>query len=117
MDIYISNLPDKPNIAANSLARAGEDAGVREKVSLPALPRGGISAPVEKLLCLLDRLIEVLLSAGVLRALRVIVSVACFFTIIGIAGGIERGLLDWRVGALATLAAAAIEALCIKKCK
>ncbi len=115
MDIYINNLPEKSDIP-KSLARARDAPGAHGDL-LPVLPRGGIAAFVDKLLGLLDRLIDALMSTGALRAIRVTVSVACFFFVLGIIGGIERGALDWRVGALATLAAAAVEVLCIRKCR
>ncbi|MGI6166915.1 MAG: hypothetical protein ACOYIA_02095 [Eubacteriales bacterium] len=118
MDIYINNLnnlPEKTNKSAKSLTRT-EGTETREGISLP-VPRGGVSAVLERLLYLLDRLIDLLSSSGVLRTIRVIVSVACFFAVLGIIGGIERGALDWRVGVAATLVTAALEALCLRKCR
>ena len=117
MDMYINDLPEKPNVSVRNLAPTREVPGARGETTLPALNRGGISVLVDKLLCLLDRIIAALTSTGTLRAIRVIVSLVCFFAVVGVIGGIERGALDWRVGALATLAAAAVEVLYIRKCR
>ncbi|HOA84904.1 MAG: hypothetical protein GX057_07335 [Clostridiales bacterium] len=116
MDIYINDLPEKTNMTAKSLPRTTEDTEACGGITLP-VPRGGVAAVVERLLSLLDRLIDALSSSGVLRAVRVIVSVVCFFAVLGIIGGIEHGALDWKVGVAATLATATLEALCLRKCR
>lgn len=72
---------------------------------------------IERLLCLIDALLGVLSSAKVLRVIRTSVSVICIFAVIGLVGGIERGLLGWGAGVLWALVIAAVEAVCIGKCR
>ena len=50
MDMYINDLPEKPNVSVRNLAPTREVPSPRE-TTLPALNRGGISVLVDKLLC------------------------------------------------------------------
>ncbi len=79
--------------------------------------RGRIEAFIEKLLSLLDTIIDTLTSSRALAIIRVSVSVVCFIAVVGVIGGLEKGTLNWGTGIAATLAAILIETVCIRKCK
>lgn len=72
---------------------------------------------VERLLCMIDALLDLLTSRKVLNALRAAVTTVCFFTLLGVIGGIERGLIGWGWGFAAAIVIAVIEGVCIKRCK
>ena len=79
--------------------------------------RGALSSLIERLLCMIDALLAFITSAKVLNVVRVAVTVVCFFTLLGVIGGIERGLISWGWGVAAAIVIAVIEGVCIKKCK
>lgn len=82
-----------------------------------AARRGALSSLVERLLCMIDALLAFITSAKVLNVVRVAVTVVCFFTLLGVIGGIERGLIGWGWGIVIAVVIAVIEGICIKKCK
>jgi hypothetical protein len=77
----------------------------------------GIEACIERILSLLDIIIDALSSSRVLTVIRTSVSVVCLLTVIGIIGGIESGAVNWGTGIIVSLIAAVIEAVCIRKCR
>ncbi len=79
--------------------------------------RNSFEAFIEKLLSLLDGIINALTSSRALAIIRVSVSTACFIAVVGVIGGLEKGTLSWGTGIAATLATILIETVCIRKCK
>ena len=88
-------------------------------VSVPesAPRRGVLSSLIERLLCMIDALLAIITSNKVLNVVRVAVTTVCFFTLLGVIGGIERGLIGWGWGIVIAVVIAVIESICIKKCK
>ena len=88
-------------------------------ISVPesAPRRGALSSLIERLLCMIDALLAIITSNKVLNVVRVAVTTVCFFTLLGVIGGIERGLISWGWGIVITVVIAVIEGICIKKCK
>ena len=79
--------------------------------------RGALTSIIERLLCMIDALLAIITSNKVLNVVRVAVTVVCFFTLLGVIGGIERGLIGWGWGIVIAVVIAVIEGVCIKKCK
>ncbi len=79
--------------------------------------RRSLAQIIDRLLTFIDALLDSFSSSRTLRVVRVSVSVLCIFSVFGIIGGIEAGLIGWGVGAVITLLIAALEALCIAKCR
>ena len=79
--------------------------------------RGALSSLIERLLCMIDALLAIITSNKVLNVVRVAVTTVCFFTLLGVIGGIERGLISWGWGIVIAVVIAVIEGICIKKCK
>ena len=88
-------------------------------ISVPesAPRRGALSSLIERLLCMIDALLAIITSNKVLNVIRVAVTTVCFFTLLGVIGGIERGLISWGWGIVIAVVIAVIEGICIKKCK
>ncbi len=89
--------------------------------TLPAVAsrrrRSSLSALIERLLCMIDALLDILTSAKARRAALVASTTVCFFVMLGIIGGIEHGLIGWGWGFAITTILAVIEGVCIKRCK
>ena len=86
-------------------------------VSAPesATRRGALTSIIERLLCMIDALLAIITSNKVLNVVRVAVTTVCFFTLLGVIGGIERGLISWGWGIVIAIIIAIIEGICIKK--
>ena len=69
----------------------------------------------DRLLTIIDVIIDVLSSARVACVTRVAVTTLCFFAVIGVIGGIEAGSIGWFGGFTWTIVIAAIEFSCLKK--
>ena len=89
--------------------------------TLPAVAsrrrRSSLSALIERLLCMIDALLDVLSSAKARRLALAASTTVCFFVTLGVIGGIERGLIGWGWGIVIAVVIAVIEGICIKKCK
>jgi len=79
--------------------------------------RSSLSALIERLLCMIDALLDVLSSAKARRLALAASTTVCFFVTLGVIGGIERGLISWGWGFTAAIILAVIEGVCIKRCK
>ena len=71
----------------------------------------------DRLLTLIDLIIDALSSARVARAVKIGVTSACFFAVIGVIGGIESGAIGWVGGFIWACVIAAVEFSCLKKLK
>ena len=89
--------------------------------TLPAVAsrrrRSSLSALIERLLCMIDALLDILSSAKARRLALAASTTVCFFVTLGVIGGIERGLIGWGWGFTAAIILAVIEGVCIKRCK
>lgn len=89
--------------------------------TLPAVAsrrrRSSLSALIERLLCMIDALLDILTSAKARRVALVASTTVCFFVTLGVIGGIERGLIGWGWGFAIAIVLAVIEGVCIKRCK
>lgn len=84
---------------------------------VPASRRRSLAALIERLLCMIDSLLALLTSAKARNVALVASTTVCFFVLLGVIGGIERGLITWGWGVAAAIVIAVIEGVCIKKCK
>lgn len=111
------NIIPASRIAAQPVERTAS-AGTRVSPlsGAPAI-HSRIEALIERILCLLDMIIDALSSSKALTVVRTSVSVVCLLTIIGIIGGIESGAVSWSTGIIVSLIAAVIETVCIRKCR
>ena len=76
---------------------------------------GGLICIVGQIL--IDSLLALLTSAKARNVALVASTTVCFFVLLGVIGGIERGLITWGWGVAAAIVIAVIEGVCIKKCK
>lgn len=89
------------------------------------LPRAGMrrsrrarrTSIIDRLLSMIDALLDVLSTSRALRVVRTVATTVCFLAILGVIGGIEREVIGWGAGVVIALIIAAIESLCLYKCR
>ena len=76
-----------------------------------------VAEVADRLLTLIDVIVDAVSSARVARAVRVGVTTVCFFAVVGVIGGIESGAIGWVGGFVWAAVIAAVEFSCLKKLK
>ncbi len=125
MDAYFGGISNKknnyrgrvPSASGGSISPALKNVSRGTAILRASAIRAGIEAFIEKLLCILDVIIDVISSSKAIAVVRASVSVVCLFAVIGVIGGIESGTISWGTGIIIAFIAAAAETVCIRKFK